>query len=575
MILGVDLGTTNSTVGYFNEDHWELIPNEYNEFLTPSVVCIENNGEYIVGKIAKEKIITSPKNTFYNFKRTMGTDRRYSCNGKDYSSEELSAILLRYLICQAERYLNQKVDEIIVTVPAYFDDKQRIATKNAGRLTNVKIERLINEPSAAALAYHHKNGNDGYYMIFDFGGGTLDISIVDVFMNVIDVQSITGDNNLGGVDIDNMIVDHFIKQFPNLRSINKDELSRLRSIAEQTKIKLSDLNEYELVFVYKNDIYRFKYDIQTLANICKDVLLRIKELLTRVLKDAQIDTIDLTAIIGIGGSSKMLMIKQYLEMITHKPFIIDIDPQNAVAIGATIATAIKTRNNTVKNIILTDVCPFSLGVGIINDEYSVIIAKNSSLPCSQTSLYTTIQDDQSKIKFVIYQGDDYQASMNKELARIIINVPPLPKGEANVSLKFSYDINGILNVEAVSEIAQRNKTIITNNMLDEETIDKKRKELDQLINNTFYYPEANYLLERAKVMYQDVPINVREHLGHAIIQFERVLNNGKATTILRNCKSFSKYLDYIALSDFHVTIYDDYDDNYEDSSDDEDDKLLS
>lgn len=555
MILGVDLGTTNSTIGYYNEDHWELIPNEFGEFLTPSVISLNKSGEILVGKIAKEKLTTSPKSTFYNFKRTMGSKIKYKYQKMEFSSEELSAILLNYLIRQAENHLNTKADEIIVTVPAYFDDKQRIATKNAAKLTNIKIDRLINEPSAAALAYHYQTNEDGYYMVFDFGGGTLDISIVDVFKNVIDVQAIVGDNQLGGTDIDVLIADHFKSQFEELEKLKDEPYQRLCLLAEKTKIRLSNETKCDLVFTYNDKTYRQTYDLQLLTDICCGVLIRIKELMIRIFKDARIDTIDLKGIIGIGGSSKLLFVRQYIEKITRVPFLLDIEPQEAVAIGAVIAAAIKQRKNNVKDIVLTDVCPFSLGVGTYQNAFSVIIPKNSTLPCSLTQPYTTVYDNQREVRFVVYQGEKSEADKNNKLTDFKILVPVLPKGEAQINITFSYDINGILNIEALSDTDHKNSTVVTNNLLDEKTITKKRKELDKLKNNITDNPQISYLLEKAEAIYQDAPNENKEQIADSIAIFKSIVKSGKITKVLRSIESFGLYLDKLSMFEFKVTLF--------------------
>jgi len=572
MILGVDLGTTNSSIGYYNEDHWELIPNEFNEFLTPSVISIGSDGEFIVGKIAKEMLITSPKSTFHNFKRTMGSRMKYKYKKMEFLSEELSAILLRYLIQQAEKYLNMKVDEIVVTVPAYFDDKQRIATKNAAKLTNVKIDRLINEPSAAALAYHYQNNDEGYYMVFDFGGGTLDISIVDVFKNVIDVQAIVGDNHMGGTDIDVLIANHFISQFDGLNKLKDESYQRLCLLAEGTKIRLSNETSCELIFSYEGIVYRYTYDLQLLTDICNGVLIRIKELIIRILKDAQIDTTNLKGIIGIGGSSKLLFVRQYLEKITRVPFLLDIEPQEAVAIGAIIAAAIKQRLSKVKNIVLTDVCPFSLGVGTYQNAFSIIIPRNTTLPCSLTEWYTTTKDNQSKVSFTVYQGEKSEASKNNKLTNFSMKTPPLPEGEAIVCVKFSYDINGILNIEGSTDTDQKSATVVTNNMLDEETILRKRKELDKLKANEFSHPEVRYLLEKAEALYQNATSETRDQISASIAIFKGLVTSGKLTRIMRTVESFAEYLNKLSLNEFKVTLFE-YDD--EEYNENEQSDLLS
>ena len=544
MIIGIDLGTTNSLVTYYDGKDWVLIPNEFGNTKTPSVISFNKDGSFVVGDIAYERRDTHPTTTFSVFKRDMGNSRRYHVGLHKFSAQDLSTILIKYLIKQAETFLKQPIDEAVITVPAYFDDVQRHATKSAGILAGIKVERIINEPSAAALAYHLKYGKEGYTLVFDFGGGTLDISIVDVFDDIVDVISVVGDTELGGTNIDEAIAENFIFNHPDLLVLSENENVEIAHLAERTKSELSSLKESDLVYHYKNKTYESTYNNQLLTDICSPMLEKIKNLITTALSDGHIDAKDLDNVICIGGSSHVLFVRQYLHRLLGILPSMDINPEDAVAIGVGIVASIKSREPSVKNIILTDVCPFSIGIETINNRFSIIIPKNSTLPISKTSYFTTTRDNQKMIVSAVMQGDSPIASRNKYIGKSFgIKVEKAEVGIPQVKVNLTYDLNGILEVTVESSLDSVSETIITNPNLDKDWINKQKAKLNKLKEGKPEDPKVELLISRSEALHRRVGPEHETIIAESLAKFLRIVNSGKPTQVLRAIETYEAYLD--------------------------------
>ena len=491
-LIGIDLGTTNSLVCVWEDGRSKLIPNAFGEYLTPSVVSFGKKGEVFVGKTAKERLVTDPDNTFEFFKRYMGKDKTY---GK-YKPEELSSFVLRSLKADAESYLGETVDEAVISVPAYFDDKARKATKNAGALAGLKVDRIINEPSAAALGYlkgegdKSTDGEERVMLIFDFGGGTLDVSLVETFDNVVEIVSVSGDNALGGLDFDKVIADYFIKEAGlDREKVSPQEYNIILKASEKAKRELTDNSSAKIEVRSDGLTGSVEITNKTLIDISAPVLKKIYKPVQDLLRNSRYNAESLTDVVMVGGSSKMPIIKHYLEHILNRDDICVESPDYMIAVGMGVYAGIKERDDEVKDIILTDVCPFSMGVYVYNHMNpgkslsSFIIPRNTALPISRTQVYSPLHDLHKNLNVTIFQGEEYLAELNKKLGVVEVKLPAAATAKTQIFVTFSYDINGILVVDvSVPEFNINEKKVIVNEELDytEEFIEKKVSELNKI-----------------------------------------------------------------------------------------------
>lgn len=532
-IIGIDLGTTNSLVCCWKDGKAELIPNALGEYLTPSVVGFGEGDTVYVGKTAKERLVTHPDSTFEFFKRNMGTTSQY---GK-YTPEELSSFVLRSLKEDAEKYLGEEIEEAVISVPAYFNDKARNATKNAGLLAGLKVERIVNEPSAAALGYLRGNGNgktDLYeektILVFDFGGGTLDISLVETFENVVEIVSVSGDNRLGGIDFDRAIATYFLEKHNlNESDVTRDVYNLILESAEKAKRKLTDHKtttmrvRSELV---NGDV---KLSNKELINICKSVLKRIFKPIQEILNNSGKSIDEITDIVMVGGSSKMPIVKHYLERVLERDDIYLSDPDHLIAIGMGVYAGIKERDEVVKNVILTDVCPFSLGTSIYNEINknmplsSFIIPRNTALPVSRTENYRTIHADQKAVWVDVFQGESMYAKSNKAIGMIKVEFPKPAPADTTVMITFTYDLNGLLLVDVEVPCFNIKKQEV---IIDEEAslTEEKIKEKLEILNNIKLQSrddqEDMQIIEWALKLYTQYSGEMRDDLGKRIEFFQ-------------------------------------------------------
>ncbi len=480
-IIGIDLGTTNSLACVCKNGKPLLIPNPLGQVLTPSVVSIDQDGKILVGSVARERLISHPEASASSFKRFMGTSKVFLLAGQEFTPQELSSFVLRQLKEDAERFLGEKVTEAVISVPAYFNDHQRYATKEAGSLAGLHVERLVNEPSAAALAASRISGKEeGSYLVFDFGGGTLDVSIVDYFDNVIEIIAVSGDNRLGGDDFDEIIA----RRFCSLHQMDYDNLDpacqfSLLRLAEDCKRQLTGKNKADLVWEAENKKMTITH--VELAELCQGIFDRVSQVVESALRDSDRASGDIDQVVLVGGSSKMPVISFYLQtLLKKKPCIIG-SPDEVVAMGAGIYAGIKTRQQDIHDLVLTDICPFTLGTDVVNHSdtdnpiLSPIIERNSILPCSKTRCYTNSYDNQSHICIGIFQGEAYYCRDNIKLGAIEMDILPVPAGQAHIEVCFSYDINGILEVE----VTDHQKKQVRKKMLASDHLRMSQEELDE------------------------------------------------------------------------------------------------
>lgn len=455
MVIGIDLGTTNSLVVAFRNGEAELIPNAFGEYLTPSVVNVDEKGQNItVGKIAKERLVTEPKLTARLFKRKMGTQAKYHMGKKYFAPEELSAMVIKQLVSDAEAYLGETVDEVVISVPAYFDAMQRRATKLAGQMLGIKVNRLINEPSAAAIAYHRENTCETF-VVFDFGGGTLDVSVVDCFENVISINAISGNNHLGGSDFDRALADYFCRQ-NNLQftAFSEGEQQSIFLLAERVKIALGSKEEVTMSMNLKGEERACIVTQSILRHISQAILNEIRDVIGKAVKDSGFAADELSGLILVGGSSHMPLVRDYLAELLNIPVIRTAETDLLVAKGLGTYIGIKERREEVKDLVVTDICPFSLGTGIINREekkrkdwFKVIIPRNTVLPASEVTCLQTAVPGQKEVCIQVFQGEEMYAEDNLKLGTATIPVPFNKKEHEAFQVTYSYDINSMLYIE--------------------------------------------------------------------------------------------------------------------------------
>lgn len=552
-IIGIDLGTTNSLASVWRNGRIELIPNSFGEYLTPSVVSFGSNGEVFVGKIAKEMLITNPTVTFSEFKRNMGTDYLYTVGKKSYRAEELSAFILRRLKEDAEKYLGEAVTEAIVSVPAYFNDDKRCATKNAGKLAGLKVERLINEPSAVALKHHKETDEPEDFIIFDFGGGTLDVSLVEAFDNMVEIQAVAGDNYLGGKDFNEVIAQNFYEEnniLPLL--LPKEEQGIILKEAEELKKELSGKNEASRVVRIQNTEYTMHMTNQKLIHLSADLFKRMTLPLRKVINDANLEIEGLDKIILVGGSSKMPIVRQYIKSLFEADVVLEENPDESIALGVGIAAAIKSRTGDIKDMILADICPFSLGTAIYDGSFSPIIERNETLPCSRTKYYVTVNNNQTELEFPIYQGENLMAKDNLLIGEMkLAGLPKAPKGEVGAYVTFMYDINGILDISIVGANQKVHKVIMNKNMgLSEKELEQKVEELREMTLHPLEKEENRLLIEKAERLYMECSPQARDMLVYLLKQFKETVSKGRGKEVREEYVRFAAYLDRVEHSQF-------------------------
>lgn len=468
-IVGIDLGTSTSEIAVFENGKAIVINNLSGEPITPSVVGISMENELVVGKEAKDQLIIRPESTVMEVKRLMGSGNTVQMNGKEYRPEEISSYILGYLKECAENYLGEKVERAVITVPAYFTEKQRRATVEAGKLSGFKVERIINEPTAAALTYGiERLGKNENLLVYDLGGGTLDVTLLEMFEGVLEVKASSGNNMLGGKDFDDKLINYLVNDFYEKYAIDLSKdikaMVRLKEAAEICKVRLSDLKEYKILLPFIADIDHEPLAIETtitredFEKLIQGLVESTKSQINIVLKDSALKEDEINTILLVGGSTRIPYVKKFLQRIFNKKTSSLVDPDLAVVMGAAIQSAILSDELTAEtDILITDVCPYTLGVEILDDfngmpipdGYSIIINRNTTIPVAKEQVYYTAEDGQTEVDIKIYQGDYKKASMNNFLGNFkLSDIPEARAGDERIKVRFSYDVNGILQVES-------------------------------------------------------------------------------------------------------------------------------
>lgn len=535
-ILGVDLGTTNSLAVVYKEGKPVLIPNAYGEYVTPSAVSILD-GKIVVGKLAKERLITHPECSASLFKRNMGSDVTYTLDKKEYDSATLSSFVVKQLIEDAQNYLHESIDEVVISVPAYFNARQRQDTKRIGELLNVKVERLINEPSAAAIACHM---DDEYetFVVFDFGGGTLDVSVVDCFENVISINAISGNNHLGGTDFDRAMAEYFCLK--NGLNFNVLDLSFQQSIiraCEQAKIKLSTQSVVEVSLVHLNKNYNCIFDENVLFNITHSLLESCKNVIGKAVKDSGFSASELDSLILVGGSSQMPVLQHYLSDALNIPVLKEEHMDSLVALGLGKYIGIKQRDENIKDVVVTDICPFSLSTSTYNEQNpdlelsTVLIPKNSVLPTSKKMTLRTVHKGQTKVNISVFQGQAMYAKENLFLGQAFIHVPRNMRDYESFDLIYSYDINSMLYVEAIVHSTKEHYIfrVSKGDVLEKVDASIRLDSIKEVSLALYQNNEVDALLARIERIYQEVDEETQDYLMRLHAEFtkdmETLINN--------------------------------------------------
>jgi len=542
MIIGIDLGTTNSLVAVWRDGKASIIPNALGKHLTPSCVGIDDDGTVLVGEAARARLQTHSHMTAAVFKRYMGSERKTRLGNQVFRPEELSSMVLRSLKEDAESFLGHPVTEAIITVPAYFSDAQRKATRVAGQLAGLKVERLLNEPTAAALAYGIQDTKrETKFLVFDLGGGTFDVSILELFDGVMEVRATAGDNFLGGEDFVSALCEAFLTRSGLAKEMGENELTggqkqRLRDEGERVKRALSEVTSARMMFSYHGTEFGWDITEESFATLCESLIQRLRTPVERALRDATIKASQLDSVVLAGGATRMPLVRKLASRMFGRFPQISIDPDEVVALGAAVQAGLKMRDAALDEVVMTDVAPYSLGIAIARQvgpddyeggHYLPIIERNCAVPVSRVENITTINDFQKELTVRVYQGEARMVSDNIFLGTLNFPIASKKAGEVSADVRFTYDVSGVLEAEiTVLPSQDKHKLVITENagVMTPAEIEQRLLELSELKIHPRDRIENRTLVAQADRLYEQLLGQRREYLAQHVAAFQAVLD---------------------------------------------------
>lgn len=542
--IGIDLGTTHSLVSVFRDGQPELIRNAHDSTMTPSVVGVLPNGEVLVGQAAKELRVTDPESCAWCFKRYMGQDRRFQLGNKEFTPHELSSLVLRSLRIDASTALGCEVTDAVITVPAYFNDHARQATRLAGEMAGLNVRRMINEPTAAALVYgFHDREEEKNIVVIDLGGGTFDVTVMEVFEGTLEIRASAGESLLGGEDFTDRLVSEVLAAEDTrleLAELNDPlRVARLRSECETAKRALAEQEEASIRVPDEDGKFgerpkKFRIDRKVFSRLCDPLMQRVAAPIARALRDAEIEPTAIDEIILVGGATRMPQLQSFIQDYFGKPAVMRYSPDEVVALGASIQAALIDQDAAVDDMVMTDVCPFTMGVEVVRElggqmrsgYFSPVLHRNSTIPISKEEIFSTVSANQTSVTVKVYQGDARKVSENVLLGELQVSaLPPGPEGSP-FYIRFTYDMSGVLEVEAYAPGGQKFRTVLTNHVqgLSPQAVEAAKKRIGAM---KFYPREdlANQQLARfAERMLGELHPTQREQLDSALDGFEAALN---------------------------------------------------
>ncbi|MGH1405727.1 MAG: Hsp70 family protein [Rhodomicrobiaceae bacterium] len=564
-IVGIDLGTTNSLVSYWSDDGPKLIPNALKSFLTPSVVGVDDQGDILIGEAAKERLITHPHLTIGDFKRTMGSETVVKLadgtHSYQFRPEELSAFVLRSLKADAEQHLGEDVTGAIISVPAYFNDIQRKATIDAGKLAGLKVDSLINEPTAAALAYGLNEVDESQFLIFDLGGGTFDVSILDKYDNVMEVRATAGDNFLGGNDFRDLLLETLASDHKmDLEQLSASDKNKLIRLAELVKKDLSAREEATYLAQISDVKLEGSFSRDRFEELTSSLRRRLRVPMERAINDATLRPENIDNVVMVGGASRMPMIRRMVGRLFQKLPLSHLNPDEIVALGAAVQTGLKTRNAALEDVVMTDVCPYTLGTSaVVDDNYDnlvivPIIERNAVVPISESQQFFTIRDKQTQINLDIYQGENMRPEDNILLGDLKVEVPAAPAGKEGVDVRFTYDINGALEVEVKVLSTEKVVRKIFKNQanLSDEELEKRFKALSGIKLHPREHAENAVLIAKAERIYAESLKAQRDFVRSLILDFEQAITDQSNRDLDKVREQFSQSLTELENSMFDM-----------------------
>ncbi len=556
MIVGIDLGTTNSLISIWDEGKPILIKNILGEVLTPSVVGLSDEGKILVGMAAKERLVTHASNTTSAFKRYMGTDRFINLNEQSFRPEELSALVLKSLKKDAETYTGKEIEKAVISVPAFFNDTQRKATRLAGALAGLNVERLINEPTAAAIAYGlHQANAEKKFLIFDLGGGTFDVSILELFDGVMEVHASAGDNFLGGEDFVNILVKECLKE-NNIdpKTVSDKELRALRYKAEGIKRGLNDSENKSMTFMIKNKEYSWTINKSDYERMTLPLIERLRLPVERALRDSRLPVSDIDEIVLVGGATRMSLVQRLVSRMFGRLPLRHINPDEVVALGTAVQAGMLMEDKALDEVVFTDVSPYSLGIET-NDSmnntnstglFEPILERNTVIPASRMKTFYPTHDYQRSVSLRIYQGESRFVNENVFLGEANIELPKKTIAESAVDVRFSYDTSGLLEVDATVQTTGKVITHVihqNNNLLSQEELENRKAIIAQLKIHPREDLENQSALNKANHIYEELLGDPRVFVGDQIRQFQLVLETQDPIKISRARKNMLNALE--------------------------------